>query len=120
MTVFTAFLTFFAQTPAPAQGQGQGAPGGLLGNPMLMMGILFVMFYFLLIRPQQRQRKEQQARINALQAGDRVITTAGIHGLVHHVKERTVTVKVAEGVMLEFDKAAVATVVKKDSGESAK
>jgi preprotein translocase subunit YajC len=119
MTVFTAFVTFLAQTPAPAQGQNQG-PGGLLGNPMLMMGILFVMFYFLLIRPQQRQRKEQQARISALQAGDRVITTAGIHGLVHHVKERTVTVKVAEGVMLEFDKAAVATVLKKDADEAKK
>jgi len=116
MTVLTAFITFLAQTPAPAQ--GQGGPTGILGNPALMMGILFVMFYFLLIRPQQRQRKEQQARINALQAGDRVITTAGIHGLVHHVKERTVTVKVAEGVMLEFDKAAVATVLKKDSGET--
>jgi len=117
MTVLTAFVTFLAQTPAPAQGQN---PGGFLGNPMLMMGILFVMFYFLLIRPQQRQRKELQARINALQAGDRVITTAGIHGLVHHIKERTVTVKVAEGVMLEFDKAAVATVLKKDSDEAKK
>lgn len=118
MTVFTAFVTFLAQTPAPAE--GQNGPNGLLGNPMLMMGILFVMFYFLLIRPQQRQRKELQARINALQAGDRVVTTAGIHGLVHHIKERTVTVKVAEGVMLEFDKAAVATVLKKDSDEAKK
>ncbi|HEY8961297.1 MAG TPA: preprotein translocase subunit YajC [Luteolibacter sp.] len=117
MTVCTAFITFLAQA-APASGQGQNPPGGILGNPMLMMGILFVMFYFLLIRPQQRQRKEQQARINALQAGDRVITTAGIHALVHHIKERTVTLKVAEGVMLEFDKAAVATVVKKDSGDA--
>jgi preprotein translocase subunit YajC len=118
MTVFTAFVTFVAQAPAPAQ--GQGGPGGLLGGPLPMMILLFVMFYFLLIRPQQRQRKEQQARINALQAGDRVITTAGIHGLVHHIKERTVTVKVAEGVMLEFDKAAVATVLKKDADEAKK
>ena len=118
MTVFTAFITFLAQTPAPAP--GQNGPTGILGNPALMMGILFVMFYFLLIRPQQRQRKEQQARINALQSGDRVITTAGIHALVHNIKERTVTLKVAEGVMLEFDKAAVATVLKKGADEAKK
>lgn len=118
MTVLTAFVTLLAQTPAPAQ--GQGAPGGLLTQGWMMPVLLVVMFYFLLIRPQQRQRKEQQARINALQAGDRVITTAGIHALVHHIKERTVTLKVAEGVMLEFDKGAIATVLKKDSGEAKK
>jgi preprotein translocase YajC subunit len=71
-----------------------------------MMGLMVVMFYFLLIRPQQRQRKEQAARIAALQAGDKVVTTAGIHGIVHNVKEHTVVVKVAEGTMIEFDKMA--------------
>jgi preprotein translocase subunit YajC len=73
------------------------------------------MFYFLLIRPQQRQRKEQAARIAALQSGDKVVTTAGIHGIVHNVREQTVVLKVAEGTMIEFDKAAVATVTKKES-----
>jgi preprotein translocase subunit YajC len=80
--------------------------------------LLFVMFYFLLIRPQQRQRKEQQNRLNSLQTGDRVVTTAGLHGIVHNIKERTVVLKVAEGVMLEFEKAAIASVAKKDSGET--
>jgi preprotein translocase subunit YajC len=80
-----------------------------------MMGLMIVMFYFLLIRPQQRQRKEQAARIAALQSGDKVVTTAGIHGIVHNVREQTVVLKVAEGTMIEFDKAAVATVTKKES-----
>ena len=97
---------FLAETPPPA--------GGLLGNPLIMMGLMVVMFYFLLIRPQQRQRKEQAARIAALQAGDKVVTTSGIHGIVHNVKEHTVVVKVAEGTMLEFDKSAVAVVHKKE------
>ena len=79
-----------------------------------MMGLMVVMFYFLLIRPQQRQRKEQTARIAALQTGDKVITTSGIHGIVHNVKEHTVVIKVAEGTMIEFDKAAVAAVHKKE------
>ncbi len=94
------------------------APGGILGNPMIMMGLMVVMFYFLLIRPQQLQRKEMAARISSLQSGDKVVTTSGIHGIIHNVKETTVIIKVAEGTMLEFDKPAIATVHKKDVSAS--
>ena len=100
-----------AQATAPPKPEGIA---GLLGQP----GFMIVMFYFLLIRPQQRQRKEQAARIAALKNGDKVITTAGLHGLVHNVKETTVMIKVAEGTMLEFDKAAIATVTKKETKEA--
>jgi preprotein translocase subunit YajC len=101
--------SFLAQAP-PA-----GGPAGILGNPLVMMVALVVMMYFLMIRPQQKQRKEMAARIAALAAGDKVITSAGIHGIIHHVKDHTVMIKVAEGTMLEFDKSAIATVHKKDS-----
>ncbi|PAW70208.1 MAG: preprotein translocase subunit YajC [Verrucomicrobiia bacterium Tous-C5FEB] len=108
MTTNTLLTTLLAQAaPAPQ--------GGNLVNTLIMMGLMVVMFYFLLIRPQQRQRKEQAARIAALQTGDKVITTAGIHGIVHNVREHTVVVKVAEGTMIEFDKAAIGSVTKKDS-----
>jgi preprotein translocase subunit YajC len=101
-------LTLLAQDAAkPA--------GGILGSGPFMMVLMVIMFYFLLIRPQQRQRKELEKRISALQKGDRVVTTAGLHGLVHNVGDKTVTLKVAEGVMLEFDKPAVATVLKKET-----
>jgi preprotein translocase subunit YajC len=108
----TPILTLLAQAPAAPQG-----PASLLGSPFVMMGLMIVMFYFLLIRPQQRQRKEQAARIAALQPGDKVITSAGIHGLVHNVKEHTVVVKVAEGTMIEFDKMAITTVHKKEAAK---
>jgi len=108
-----SFLTLLAQAAG-----GQQKPGGLLGDPMVMMVIMVVMFYFLLIRPQQRQRKELAKRISALQKGDEVVTTAGIHAIVHNVKEHTVVLKIAEGVMVEFDKPAVATVIKKDNAPS--
>jgi preprotein translocase subunit YajC len=107
--ITNTFLTTVLAQAAPAP------QGGILGNPLIMMGLMIVMFYFLLIRPQQRQRKEQAARIAALQSGDKVVTTAGIHGIVHNVREQTVVLKVAEGTMIEFDKAAVATVTKKES-----
>lgn len=112
-----SFLTLLADAAA---GQSTAQPsGGLLGNPMVMMVLMVVMFYFLLIRPQQRQRKELEKRIAALQKGDEVVTTAGIHAIVHNVKDRTVVLKVAEGTLMEFDKPAVATIVKKD-GAAAK
>lgn len=96
------------------------APGGLqgaFGHPMVMPVLLIVIFYFLLIRPQQRQRKEQAARIAALQTGDKIVTTAGIHGIVHSIKDSTVVVKVAEGTFIEFDKPAVSIVRKKDEAK---
>ena len=64
----TQILPFLAQTTTPPQG-----PAGLLGSPFVMMGLMIVMFYFLLIRPQQRQRKEQAARIAALRKVPRSI-----------------------------------------------
>lgn len=107
MTPTTLLTNLLAATPPPQ--------GGPLSSPFVMMGLLVVMFYFLLIRPQQRQRKEMEARIASLESGDKVVTTAGLHGIVHNVKERTVVIKVAEGTMLEFDKPAIASVHKKDS-----
>jgi len=85
------------------------------GNQFIMIGCMIVIFYFLMIRPQQKQRKEHAARLAALQAGDKVVTSAGIYGIVHNIKDTTVVLKVAEGTMIEFDKAAIATVQKKDA-----
>ena len=84
--------------------------------PLIFIAIIF---YFLLIRPQQKQRKEQQKLIEGLKTGDKVVTSAGIHGLITNVKERTVLLKVADNVKIEIDKAAVATVLEREAGESA-
>jgi len=80
--------------------------------PLLFIGVIF---YFLLIRPQQKQRREQQKLIESLKTGDKVVTTAGIHGLIANVKEKTVLLKVADNVKIEVDKAAVATVLERSS-----
>ncbi len=104
--------TIFSSLPLA---QAAESPAGIFGHPAVMPVLLIVMFYFLLIRPQQRQRKEQAARIAALATGDKVTTTAGIHGIVHSIKDNTVVVKVCEGTFIEFDKPAVASVRKKES-----
>lgn len=102
----TNFLLFLAQTPAPTP-----APGNPLMS-FLPLIFIFVIFYFLLIRPQQKKQKDHQKLVSGLKTGDKVVTTAGIHGLITNVKDATVTIKVADNVKIEFDKAAVVTVEK--------
>ena len=112
----TSIPPFFSFILAEAAAAPKG-PEGILSNPIIMPIIILVVFYFLLIRPQQIQRKQQAAKVAALQSGDKVVTSAGIHGIVHNVKDHTVVIKVAEGTMIEFDKLAVTTVHKKDSSK---
>ena len=68
--------------------------------------------YFVLFRPQMRRQKEQRRLISSLKTGDRVVTSAGIHGMITNVKETTVTVKVADNVKIEMEKSAVTNVLK--------
>ena len=73
---------------------------------------IFVIFYFLLIRPQQKKQKEHQKLISAVKTGDQVVTNAGIHGTVANVKDKTVIIKIADNVKVEFDRGAIAAVEK--------
>lgn len=73
---------------------------------------MFVILYYVMIRPQSKRQKEQQRLIAALKTGDRVVTAAGIHGMITNVKETTVTVKVADNVKIEMEKSAVSNVLK--------
>ncbi len=80
---------------------------------MLPMILIFVLFYFMLIRPQRRQQKEHQLRLAALKSGDEVIACGGLHGLVTNVAERTVTLKIADNVKIKVEKQSVTTILKK-------
>ena len=105
--MYSLTLTFLAQaSPAPA------SPTGGLGGFIVPMTLLFIMMYFLMIRPQKKRQMEQQRLVSALKTGDRVVTNAGIHGLISNVKETTVVVKVADNVKIEFEKSAISNVVK--------
>lgn len=98
-----------AMAPAPSgDGQGGGAAGFLSG--ILPLVIIFVIFYFLLIRPQQKERKAHQKLIDELKKGDKVVTSSGIYGLVEQVSDKTVVIKIAENVKVKFAKPHVAAV----------
>ncbi|MBN1556629.1 MAG: preprotein translocase subunit YajC [Lentisphaerae bacterium] len=93
----------------PAEGQGGG-----LGGMLVPMLIIFAIFYFMLIRPQQRKEKERKAMIESLKSGARVMFSGGILGTVTNVKDQTLVVKVADNVKLEIARSAVNRVLEKD------
>ncbi len=92
-----------------------GAPGGEGGSPdvfasFLPLIIIFAIFYFLLIRPQQKKSKEHKEMLASIKKGDKVITNGGIYGLVEAVGEKTVTIKIAENIKVKFGKGYIATI----------
>lgn len=86
----------------------QAAPGGLFGNPLLLLGLLFVVMYFTMIRPQAKQAKQHRELVGGLTKGDRVVTMGGIHGTIRQVDERTILLEVDGGTKLRIDKGKVA------------
>ena len=105
-------------TPAFAQDGGMGGLGGL--ESMLPLVLIFVVFYFLLIRPQQKRAREHREMLAALRRGDRIVTGGGIIGTVTRVKDDDeLTVEIAEGVKVSVARGTVATVISRsDSGNS--
>ncbi|MBI5826144.1 MAG: preprotein translocase subunit YajC [Deltaproteobacteria bacterium] len=76
---------------------------------MAPIAVLFIVFYFLLIRPQQKKAKEQKEMISNLQKGDNIISSSGIFGRITSVNEDSVTVEIAENVRVKMVKDAVAS-----------
>ncbi len=87
---------------APAQ-QGQG--GGEIYSTVLMFGIIIAIFYFMIVRPQQKKQKERQAMLDAVKKGDKVITAGGIHGTVVGLEEKNVLVEIADNVKVKVEKS---------------
>ena len=98
----------------PPPGQDANPTGQML-QMLGMFAILGVMFYFLLIRPQQKQRKEQEQLLKSVKTGDKVLLSSGIYGIVSNVKEKTLMVKIADNVKVEVLKSAVSSVVQKSA-----
>lgn len=85
---------------------------------MMPLVFIFIIFYFLLIRPQQKRQKDHEKLVSAIKTGDEVVTSSGIHGTVANVKDKTLIIKIADNVKVEFDRAAVAAVKKSADSEA--
>lgn len=96
---------------APAGEAGQQAGGMAAFMNIVPLIFMFAIFYFLLIRPQQKKAKEHRALLEALKVGDSVKTAAGIHGKVSAIEDQVITLEIATGVKIKVDKPFVTTVV---------
>lgn len=86
-------------------GQGDSEQNPMFS--MIFMGVMVAVFYFFMIRPQMKKRKEVQKFRNEMKKGDRVMTIGGIHGKINAIKEETIIMEVEGGVLLKIDKNAI-------------
>lgn len=95
----------------PARGDAPQPSGYEQYSGLITFALLFIILYMLFIRPQRKAQKEQQARINSLKVGSKVITNAGIHGVVRKVSDATVGLEIASGLEITLQKEAIAHVL---------
>lgn len=79
---------------------------------VIMFGLIFVIFYFMIIRPQQKRAKERQALLDSVKKGDKIITSGGMHGKVINIDETTILVEVADNVKIKVERSAVTGVTR--------
>jgi preprotein translocase subunit YajC len=96
---------------------GGASPGGQFA-PLLMMVVFIAIFYFLLIRPQQKKAKEHQAMVQRLSVGDEVVTNGGILGKVTEVGDTFVTMEIADGVRIKVQKFQIGSQMPKGTLKS--
>ncbi|MBI5415277.1 MAG: preprotein translocase subunit YajC [Candidatus Omnitrophica bacterium] len=89
----------------------EGAVNPLVQLPIIPYALIFLVFWFLVIKPQKDKQRRHEAALKNLKKNDEVVTTSGVHGTLVLVKETTVMVRVDDNVKVEFDKEAIAKVV---------
>jgi len=104
-------------TLALAAPEGQQGGGFALFLPMIL---IFVVFYFLMLRPQVKRQKEHEKMLSQLNKGDEVVTTGGIHGVIQRVneKEATLILKIADDVRIEIDRSGIGRKISGSSNEA--
>lgn len=101
------FQTLAQQTP----------DGGGFLQTIILFGLIFVIFYFMIIRPQQKRQKERQKMLDSVEKGEKIVTSGGVHGTVVGVEEKTLLVQIADNVKVKIDRGAVANVLREAKPE---
>ena len=97
-----------AMAPAP---DGQGGGGSMIST-LIMFGAIFAIFYFMIIRPQQKRAKDQKKMLEALQKGDKIILSGGMHGTIAGLEDKTVLVDVGSNIKIKFERSSILSVLK--------
>ncbi|MEK7237871.1 MAG: preprotein translocase subunit YajC [Nitrospirota bacterium] len=108
--MFSDVVYAMGGTPKDA-GSAPGGTGAIFS--FLPLILIFVIFYFLLIRPQSKKAKEHKTMLQNLKNGDKVITTGGIYGVIEGIEDNTMTLKIAENVKVKMSRSAVAGIREK-------
>ncbi len=109
--MFPTTFPFIAQAAAPQQGS--------FASMLVPMVLIFAIFYFLMIRPQQRKEKERQKAIDAMRVGQRVLFAGGLIGTISEVKQNTFILEIASGAKIEVARGAVQRALKDDETPAA-
>ena len=96
----------FILAMAPAGGEG----GGNMMSTIIMFAAIFAIFYFMIIRPQQKRAKEREKLLGELKKGDKVVTSGGIHGSIAGLDDKTCLLDVGNNVKIKVERSAVASV----------
>ena len=107
-------MSFFISDAYAQAGAGQG--GGLLS--LLPLVVIFVIFYFLLIRPQQKRAKQHKEMVQAIKKGDEVVTNGGLLGKIVDTDDNFVTVDIAKGVEVKVQRHAIAQMMPKGTSKT--
>jgi|GEM_PF-246574 len=107
------------QEAAPGAADGEPSPG-MFGNPLIMFALMGLIFWFVLIAPERKNRKRHQEMLGGLKKGDLVMTTSGMYGKVVEVKDDVIVLQASEGVRLRFARAAVQSTLEDGDGGKGK
>lgn len=102
------FLTTTTETPST---------GALIWQMLLPFILMFVIFYFLLIRPQQKKQKQRNQMLRSLKKGDKIVTIGGLHGTIVDLTDDTVVLRVNDVTKMTFDRSAVSSVISSAAGQ---
>ena len=94
-------------------GQPGGEGGGGLVSTLIMFGAIFLIFYFMIIRPQQKRAKERDKLLSNLEKGDKVVTSGGVHGVIAGLDEKTALLQISDNVKIKIERSAISTVLPK-------
>lgn len=96
-----------AMAPTP-----EGGGGGSLISTLIMFGAIFAIFYFMIIRPQQKRAKERDKLLQSIEKGDKVVTSGGLHATVAGIEEKTVLLDAGNNIKMKYERSAIASVEK--------
>lgn len=92
---------------------GQNSGSGMMST-IIMFGAMFLIFYFMIIRPQQKKAKERESMLNNLEKGDKIVTTGGIHGTVAGIEEKTILLQISDNVKVKVERSAIGVILPKN------